>query len=368
MTAKGFDTIGHALDRAGGRPSGFDYMRIALSVAVLVWHSYRVVDASHGWYGWWRAPVGLILPMFFALSGFLVAGSLLRVRSIHEFITLRAIRILPALVVEVALSALVIGLVFTTLPVREYLADPVFHRYFLNILGIIHYQLPGVFQTNPLTPVNISLWTIPFELKCYLLIIGFWVLGAIRNPRLLLPMIIAAQLIAPFLGSAGSIPVKANGAVSGYILVLTFAFGVALYIHRHRVPLRADWAMAALALSLVLLLNGRSAFFCPLPAAYVTVWLGLRTPRRSAFIDSGDYSYGIYLYAFPIQQALVALLPAWRTPWVNAPLALAGATVMAMLSWHLVEKPVLGRRRAIIGHVDDIAVRIRLQIVRFWPQ
>lgn len=358
MSASTGETIGSALERAGGRPSGFDYLRIGLSVAVLFWHSYRVVDVANGWDGWWRSPVGLILPMFFALSGFLVSGSLMRVRSIHEFLTLRAMRIVPALAVEVTLSALVIGLFFTTLPIAEYLAHPLFHRYFLNILGLVHYFLPGVFETNPLTAVNASLWTIPYELKCYLLIVGLWILGAIRNPRLLLPLIIAAQFVLPFLQQARDIPIKANGAVSGYILVIAFAFGVALYVHRDSIRLRASWALASLVIALVLLLDANTAFYCGLPAAYLTVWLGLSNPKRSFLIDTGDYSYGIYLYAFPIQQAIVALFPDWRSPWINAPLALAGAAAMAMFSWHIVEKPVLRQRKAIIGFVDGIADRV----------
>lgn len=345
-------TIGRALEAANGRPSGFDYMRLGLAVAVLCWHSYRVVDAAHGWGGWWRAPVGLILPMFFALSGFLVAGSLLRVRSIHEFLTLRALRIVPALLVEVALSAVIIGALFTTLPLCEYFGNPLFHRYFLNIIGLVQYQLPGVFQDNPLTPVNLSLWTIPYELKCYLLIVVLWVLGAIRHPRLLLPLILVAQVATPFLGNAGYIPVKANGAVSGYVLVIAFAFGVLFYIHRDRVPLIRSWAVVAAILSLALLLDHRTAFLCPAPAAYLTVWLGVRNPVRGRVVDTGDYSYGIYLYAFPLQQMLVALFPDGQTAWFNAPLALLGATLMAMFSWHLVEKPVLGRRRQIIAFVD----------------
>lgn len=333
-------------------------MRLGLAIAVLLWHSWRVVDQANGWDGWWRSPVGLILPMFFALSGFLVSGSLLRVRSIHEFLTLRAIRIVPALFVEVTLSAVLIGMLFTTLPLREYLTDPLFHRYFLNILGIIQYNLPGVFQTNPLTPMNVSLWTIPYELKCYLLIVVLWVLGAIRNPRLLLPLVLLAQIVAPFLGSAGYIPVNANGPISGYVLVIAFAFGVVFYIERDRVPLKASWAAIAAVLSLALLFDSRTAFFCPAPVAYLTVWLGLRNPARGLVVDNGDYSYGIYLYAFPIQQMMVALFPDWRTPWFNAPVALVGAILMAMFSWHLIEKPVLGRRKAIVGFVDRVVARL----------
>jgi peptidoglycan/LPS O-acetylase OafA/YrhL len=111
----------------------------------------------------------MILPMFFALSGFLVTGSLFRTRTLTEFIALRLLRLVPALAVEVTLSAVVLGALFTSLPIGQYFSDPAFWKYFLNIAGRIHYSLPGVFQDNPIPIVNISLWTIPYELEWYLI-------------------------------------------------------------------------------------------------------------------------------------------------------------------------------------------------------
>ena len=73
---------------------------------------------------------------FFALSGFLVTGSLGRTR-LHQFVTLRVIRLIPALAVEITLSAVIIGLIFTTLPASEYLTSKGFYAYFLNIVGDI---------------------------------------------------------------------------------------------------------------------------------------------------------------------------------------------------------------------------------------
>ena len=104
--------------------------------------------------------------MFFALSGFLVASSLERCKTLFTFLGLRAIRILPALAVEIFISALIIGPLFTTEPAKAYFAAPEFHDYFLNILGDIHYHLPGVFAANPSDAVNGQLWTVPYEMIC----------------------------------------------------------------------------------------------------------------------------------------------------------------------------------------------------------
>ena len=66
--------------------------------------------------------------------------------------------------------ALILGTLLTTLPLGEYFAHPMLHSYFLNIIGDIHYFLPGVFDQNPSHRVNGQLWTIPFELECYIVL------------------------------------------------------------------------------------------------------------------------------------------------------------------------------------------------------
>ncbi|MCI0735547.1 MAG: acyltransferase family protein, partial [Beijerinckiaceae bacterium] len=134
-----------------GRPSGFDYMRLGLAVSVVLLHSFRTTygDDAELWETPLRPFLRVILPMFFALSGFLVAGSLERSKTMITFLGLRVIRIYPALAVEVTLSALLIGTAVTTLPLGSYFSDPLFWKYLLNAIGDVHFYLPGVFETNP---------------------------------------------------------------------------------------------------------------------------------------------------------------------------------------------------------------------------
>ncbi|QXQ06542.1 acyltransferase [Sphingosinicellaceae bacterium] len=358
------ETIGAAMVRTGGRSSGFDYLRLGLSVAVLAWHAFRISYFDFPWDGWYRPLVALILPMFFALSGLLVSGSLVRVRSYHEFVLLRVVRIVPALAVEVVLSAVVIGTVFTTLPLDRYLASPEFLHYFRNIYGDVHFDLPGVFRDHPMTAVNGSLWTIPFELMCYLAILALWAGGLVKRPLLMLGVACLFQMALPFMAqSIGSTPDTA-GPVPGGVLVVSFVCGAVLFFLRDRVRLDAGWAVAALLMSLTLLSFGAMTFVVALPAAYVTIYLGLLDPPRPALLTRGDYSYGLYLYAFPVQQAITSLLPGERHWWLNIPLTLVVAGGCAVFSWHFVEKPILGQRQRIIGFGDWIASVIRTTVGR----
>ena len=149
------------------------------------------------WHSWARPFVGIILPMFFALSGFLVAGSLERNKSPISFFGLRIIRLAPALLVEITLSAIILGPIFTTFSIQAYFSDPLFYSYFLNVVGYIHYTLPGVFTQNPVPSiVNSQLWTIPFELKCYIMLAGIAGIGIFGRKNLLLAFMVVAQIAA----------------------------------------------------------------------------------------------------------------------------------------------------------------------------
>src|SRR5690606_15681422 len=128
---------------------GFDALRLVLSVIILLWHTVYV---CYGRYSEmydlvWTHPVvqpvlRAILPMFFFLGGFLVTGSAYRVRKTSRFLMYRVLRIVPALLVEVSLSALLLGAVLTTLPLSAYFTHVDFYKYFLNIIGFVHFYLP----------------------------------------------------------------------------------------------------------------------------------------------------------------------------------------------------------------------------------
>lgn len=174
-------SLDERLRATNGRPSGFDYLRLGLAISVVLDHSVVMTYAS-GDTDLYASPLRpflrAVVPMFFALSGFLVAGSLERSKTLLTFLGLRVIRIYPALAAEVLLSAFLIGSAVTTLPFADYFRDPLFLSYLLNVFGDIHYFLPGVFANNPRPDVvNMQLWTVPFELLCYVTLTALVVAG-----------------------------------------------------------------------------------------------------------------------------------------------------------------------------------------------
>jgi peptidoglycan/LPS O-acetylase OafA/YrhL len=338
---------------AAGRTTGFDYLRLGLATAILCSHS---IDVSYGVTftnafenGPIRPLIAILLPMFFALSGFLVAGSLDRCRSLVTFIGLRVIRLAPALAFETVLAALILGPLLTSLPLAAYFSDGLLPRYFLNIGGDIQYLLPGLFEGNPWPrTVNAQLWTLPFELMCYVALAGLALFGVYRRRQAFALVVVGLNLIltAHYVVNAASAGWNAHPVAPGPAQVLAFLYGVTLYLYRDRIPHSPRLGVAAGALALAVLIHPATDYLVPLLAAYFCVWLGLMRPRPSLLTRHGDYSYGIFLFGFPIQQAVTQLMgPAFHQWGWNIAAALPLTVLFAVISWHAVEKPSLALRR-----------------------
>jgi peptidoglycan/LPS O-acetylase OafA/YrhL len=359
---------------------GFDLLRLALSILILLTHSSWIVGTGgvttsilnhifhlnpqtvarlaqatttlddptvHQLTGLGRPITMSYLPMFFALSGFLVTGSALRTRRLIPFLGLRVLRLLPALFVEVTLSAIILGAIFTTLPASEYYVSPLFWGYFMNILGDIHFHLPGVFTNNITDVVNANLWTLPWELQCYVVASFMIVTGILYYRKLLAVLFAVATVVLIYASlSAGFQVVPAQ--VGGLTLVYYFVAGVLMFLWRDKIVFHDMFFLVAAAVCYLLMMSPRTVFIYPILLTYITVFIGLFPFPRFSLIKSGDYSYGIYLYGFPVTQALVAGFPSLeKNLVVAAPLAVLATGAFAVLSWHCVEKHCLKLKRYI---------------------
>lgn len=344
------ETIAERLANCSNRPSGFDYMRLILASLVVWTHTINIAvgNAAVGdfWGGPLRPPLAAILGIFFCLSGFLVASSLERCRTMISFLGLRILRLVPALALDTVIAALVIGPLFTSLPLAEYVSHPLFRSYFLNIVGDIHFYLPGVFERNIQKTVNGQLWTLPYELRCYAALTVFAVIGFVRYRWLLLAVAIATVLLFSI-----SEPYQAKSLVRftlwGRSLVVCFVLGNLAYMFRDRIVLsRLNFGIACVAAYGLMMLPGCD-YLATFALAYITVYLGLLTPRRSKIVSSGDYSYGIFLYGYPVQQAVFELLGPgfWKNLLIPYPVIVA----LAVFSWFVVEKPSLKLRPKLLA-------------------
>ena len=337
-------TFGSMLDVNKQLGPGFAALRVALSIAILWAHAYVITGLSNE--AFWQSGVGrlsmCLVPAFFALSGFLVMGSALRAQSVEKFVRFRLVRIAPALSVEVFLTALVIGPIATSLPLLNYFSDQEFWSYFSNIIGFMHYRLPGVFNNLPSQIVNGSLWTIQPEIFCYLWLSYLMISGFAFKPRLYCGFALFLMLIDAYVDlKSGASGDRSIGPLFQFRLFTFFVAGGAMYHMRHSVPYSWSLFIGCILTTIILIaMPIWRALTIPM-ITYFTMFLGL-TPLPLPFIfKKGDYSYGIYLYAYPIQQIVCQSFPNLRTWYWNVAFALPLTLLAAIMSWHLVESPAL---------------------------
>lgn len=318
------------------RLNNFDFLRILAAFLVLVSHQFAlnrlpepaVFNMSLGTFA---------VLVFFSISGFLVSQSWRQDPNGLRFLVKRFLRIWPGLTVVTLVAAFVLGPLVSTLDAHSYFSHPQVLDFLRNLKVVtIRYFLPGVFETNPYPrAVNGSLWTIPIEVRCYLVLFALGCLGLMRWKWL-----VALGTLAFGIYYFG---VVRDPESHQYHFALYFFFGACLDLYRRHWEGR-EWRLlaAAAAIFTALYLSGaeRVALLFLLPVAVVCV--GTQSCRvLNSFGRYGDISYGIYIYAFPVQQT-VLWIGGKELPFAAGLGLAAGVTVLcAYLSWHLVEAPAL---------------------------
>jgi peptidoglycan/LPS O-acetylase OafA/YrhL len=336
--------------RDGGRDlrvNNFDALRLLAALAVLVSHAFAL--AGHGQPMIGSAELGeTAVWVFFGISGFLIAQSWVLEPRLWHYLAKRALRILPALIVVVLLTVLVLGAVATSLSTSDYYSRWATWAYALkNSLLVQTSTLPGVFTDNPYPQqVNGSLWTLAPESWAYL---GIAALGLVHGLRYRwLPPLVAVALMAWPHDPTGLLEFPKH-----VWMLQAFAVGTSLYVWRDHLPWHG--AIAAVLVGAFALAPGYSAqvALAVIAVPYAAIYLAYRAPAfLRGITDRGDFSYGIYLYAWPVGQAVVALWPgvgSWGLIAVSLPIT----CVLAVASWHVVERPALALKRRLPGARRD---------------
>ena len=289
---------------------------------------------------------GVGVTIFFVLSGYLVTLSLERSPNVLEFARRRALRIYPALIAVCLLCVLVLGPWMTTWPQAAYWQHQLTWTYLQTASAwFIHYPLPGVFYTNPHPiSVNGALWSLPYEITCYgVLALASLLPFGLRYKTLLLGTgLVGVLLLRPAATQLGAFSLYLGMDYYHAKLGLLFALGAVFAGWRaHIRPML--WPALLLLASAVLVPRGAGQLLLYLlGVGTLTLWLALngrwlpRVPQRL-----GDWSYGAYLYGFPVQQVL-AHYKLHEASFAGFVVASTVVTfVLAGLSWHLVEKQAL---------------------------
>lgn len=316
--------------------NNFDFIRLMAATMVLISHQYAI--------GGLPEPSllgdglgGVNVKVFFAISGYLVTDSWFRDPSLARFLARRALRIWPGLIVMVLLTVLVLGPAVTTWPMRDYFAASQTWTYLRAIkVFALGGHLPGVFEGMPRDGwMNASLWSLPVEVRCYLLLAGLGVVGLLPR-RWTLPLL--------WLGAVVYCHTRAEPGVQFVYSQYFLAGAVMSQARRHWLRWAPQVFLGAVALAALLAQLGLApwAELLAVPAASISLG-SMSTPGLRRFGRFGDISYGVYIYAFPIQQTVTqfgVMHAGWRFE-AGLVVAWAATYLLGLLSWHLVEKQAL---------------------------
>lgn len=293
---------------------------------------------------WHRSVPGLGVIIFFALSGYLVTQSYVNKNSLLHYLAARLLRIYPALIVAVLFCVLVVGASQTTLSLADYFQHPSTLAYLINNATLKTFQidLPGVFDTLPArNSVNGSLWTLFVELGLYLIVAVMGVVGIYKRPWL--ATISIAGILVLALVFVDYTPLSFYLQSAPYLTV-TFFLGMLFFIHHHTIRLDGRVALSLVVACILLrewnVLGVYYRYVALIPFVYLVMYLAFMSYRLPVLDKYGDFSYGLYLYAYPLQQLSVVWVGEGRPVLVNL-LAFSGALFLAIISWHVIEKPAL---------------------------
>jgi len=339
--------------RLDPRRNSLNVLRLVFAFAVLVAHGWYIAGEGVGLHIANENLGGWAVFGFFAISGYLITGSRFA-KPLGEFLVHRVARIFPAFLVCLVVTAFVFapvaylhqhgtidGLMTTpTTPLNYVFGNATLRMFAFDVAGTPgNVPYPGAW--------NGSLWTLYFEFGCYVVVAALGSIAWFRRSAwaiagafaTTLAVQIALPVLSPYLQNNGDFGFMAK-------LLPVFLAGGLMHALRHRIPLTWPGAVVAFAVSAVVISREPrwGPQLCAPLLTYAILWLGAALPSPD-ILKRHDISYGVYIYAFPVQQ-LLAMAGAYRWGLAVFDVIAALATVPpAIASWLLIERPIMARAR-----------------------
>lgn len=277
------------------------------------------------------------------ISGYLIAGS--RDHSaLGPFFWRRFLRIYPAFAVVLAVTAFVFA-PLSTLVMGEYSIAAGLEYLFKNAgMYIFTFDVSDTLTSAPYPDAwNGSLWTLFFEALCYL---GIGLAMTII-PRRWLVSVLVLTLVGGMAVTAAHVyfdVLHVNVILHAVRLGTYFVAGALLYVLREHVACRWEIAAASAVAVILTIATGTFDILAAIPLAYLCMWLGIALPLHRVGAKN-DISYGMYIYAFPVQQLLAITIGPYLPLWLFMLASITATIPFAWASWVFVERPVMLRSR-----------------------
>lgn len=337
--------------------NSFAFLRFCLATLVIFSHAYPLgaylIEPFTVWSKGQESFGGVALSGFFILSGFLITSSYEHLQSFFRYMWHRYLRILPGYFVALLITAFFFGAIayyhdHGTLSGFLHMAEGPFHYVKLNanlLLEVKTHSIGNLLSTVPYPPgFNGSLWTLVYEFRCYLItaVLGLF---ALLSKNKLVPLVIFFIVWMLYLinlanpGSAGQvIPYFAD---STFLKLTTFYLaGTVMFLYKDKILMDTRTLLFMLFLGYISTTQGFYLTTAPVVLTFLIFWLGTHLPITK-FDKYGDFSYGIYIYAFPIQQILSLYGYNNYSLKVYLFITFMITIVFAISSYHFVERPFL---------------------------
>ncbi|MDL5598128.1 acyltransferase [Pseudomonas kribbensis] len=326
------------------KDNNLNLLRLIAALMVLYAHSFMFYGKPAVGFLGLSSYGGLGIDIFFVISGYLITKSWGSNPVPRDFLMKRALRIFPALIVVVLVSMLLLGPIFTTLSLKEYFLHPYFTGYLKNIILKPVFSLPGVFEQSKVPgAVNGSLWSLPVEFFMYLVVMGLGML--FKGGRLVYAAVTALfAAVVVFWCWRDAPMVVIYGTDIRQVFLTGVYFMIGACFAKFRLERWLSLSGVFVMLMATILLAPYPEFTNVLPwitVPYIVLAYGLSSSWLGTFVNKvGDCSYGVYIYAFPVQQAVLLKYPdiSFGT-YLSVTILISLA--LGYCSWHLIEKRAL---------------------------
>jgi peptidoglycan/LPS O-acetylase OafA/YrhL len=322
------------------KANSLNFIRLLLAIGVIFVHAFALSGVPAAFIFTHLFENGFV-DGFFAISGFLIVSSWQRNPHWGPYLRARVLRIFPAFWVCLIVTAFVLA------PVGILTSGRGFPDGYLAAAGAFVFKNSALFITEfgiAGTPAGLvdsgwngSLWTLFYEFVCYIGVLALGVAGLMKK-RLTIPVLFALAELAVLATSYG--PISSHyGAIFARFGVM-FLAGAVIYRYQSKIAVRPSLIVAATVIVLASSALPDYRVIGAFPLAYLLISVGalVKTPRLRL---PNDFSYGIYIYAFPVQQILVGVGAGNLGPLPYALLSLACTLPLAVASWFLIEKRAL---------------------------
>jgi peptidoglycan/LPS O-acetylase OafA/YrhL len=316
------------------RDNNFDKLRFFAASLVILSHSYLLSGGTSTdlFYQFTRRTIAYPgMAIFFIISGYLITQSWMNTGNSFKFLKKRILRIYPALICAILVTTLFLNFViFKNIVFDDWI------KVLINIPLMQQYSIPSWFSTNFYynnNCINGSIWSLQLEFQMYIFTMILGLFGLLKKKWSWITILAISILSMKF-------KVFEDGVVTDYrvyyIIVSLY------YVYKDKIKFNTIIGICAVA---VWFLFTKTEYLTPaswITLPYAVLWIGnASTNVLYSFFKSGDYTYGLYIYAFPIQQSTVFIFQNRLNPYELFIIAYPLSLAFAILSWHYIEQKFL---------------------------